>query len=75
MRVNRQGWGTDTTRIHGDWVLRSPNKDGFFAYILDYQTLYWTAGDIWYDSVGFEVDVRPAMWVDIDALTSVMATQ
>lgn len=64
MRVNRQGWGTDTTRIHGDWVLRSPNKDGFFAYILDYQTLYWTAGDIWYDSVGFEVDVRPAMWIE-----------
>ena len=64
MRVNRQGWGTDATRIHGDWVLRSPNKDGFFAYILDYQTLYWTAGDIWYDSVGFEVDVRPAMWIE-----------
>ncbi len=65
IRVNRQGWGTNTTRLHGDWMLRSPSKDGGFAYILDYQTIYWTAGDIWYDAVGFEGDARPAMWITV----------
>ena len=64
IRINRQGWGTNATRIHGDWGLRSPNKYGTFAYILDYQTIYWTAGDIWYDGGGFEGDVRPAMWIE-----------
>lgn len=64
IRINRQGWGTNATRIHGDWGLRSPNKYGTFAYILDYQTIYWTAGDIWYDGGGFEGDIRPAMWIE-----------
>ena len=64
IRINRQGWGTNATRIHGDWGLRSPNKYGTFAYILDYQTIYWTAGDIWYDGGGSEGDVRPAMWIE-----------
>ena len=64
IRINRRGWGTNATRIHGDWGLRSPNKYGTFAYILDYQTIYWTAGDIWYDGGGFEGDVRPAMWIE-----------
>lgn len=64
IRINRQGWGTNATRIHGDWGLRSPNKYGTFAYILGYQTIYWTAGDIWYDGGGFEGDVRPAMWIE-----------
>lgn len=64
IRINRQGWGTNATRIHGDWGLRSPNKHGTFAYILDYQTIYWTAGDIWYDGGGFEGDIRPAMWIE-----------
>ena len=64
IRINRQGWGTNATRIHGDWGLRSPNKYDTFAYILDYQTIYWTAGDIWYDGGGFEGDIRPAMWIE-----------
>lgn len=64
IRINRQGWGTNATRIHGDWGLRSPNKYGTFAYILDYQTIYWTAGDIWYDGGGSEGDIRPAMWIE-----------
>lgn len=64
IRINRQGWGTNATRIHGDWGLRSPNKYGTFAYILDYQTIYWTAGNIWYDGGGFEGDIRPAMWIE-----------
>ena len=64
IRINRQGWGTNATRIHGDWGLRSPNKYGTFAYILDYQTIYWTAGDIWCDGGGSEGDVRPAMWIE-----------
>ena len=69
-QFSRLGWGTDTTRIHGDWGLRSPDKYGTFAYILDYQTIYWTAGDIWYDGGGSEGG-RPAMWVDVDTLTNV----
>ncbi len=75
IRVNRQGWGTNATRIHGSWGLRSPNKYGGVAYILDYQTIYWTAGDIWYDGGGWEGDVRPAMWIEASAADiSVTAT-
>ena len=42
---------------------------------MDYQTIYWTAGDIWYDGGGWEGDVRPAMWIEASAADiSVTAT-
>lgn len=58
------------------WLLRSPAQKPNWvygaAYIYDYTTPYGELGDVWYHDGRDTGDIRPAMWMDIDALMSVM---